>query len=221
MGTRGTIANTTGVDGIAPRQGDDYSKGLSFERLNQIPAVLGNGFDAALGKGFLAGGLLISNGALSVKLAAGTTFFFGGVVHDLDADLIANTLIDNAANTVWATLKRTAADPALRSNKDAWAPALKATSTGAAPTTDADAPAASWWAVATVTVTSGVAGTFDNAPPGKYAALLARLPAVPEAVPLGITAQVPVGTQAQRFRRFTARGTGTRLQVRGHFRVRA
>lgn len=165
----GSAASTaTGLDAMLPDQPDTYGYVFSLNRYDQLRACLAQGLGQALGTGVLAGGVVVAGTGLQVVIPEGTVYFAGGMAWLVDADLPFDDLLDgtHVTNTLWASLQRTAADPANHNALDTYALALAATLTDSPPVTGTF----DWTRLAYVPVHAGALElTIDNDPPGKFA----------------------------------------------------
>jgi hypothetical protein len=138
---------------------------ISTARTNQALDQLESFLLAALGSGVVSGGLVTTNGGLSIKVASGTVFAAQGVTLTLGADAVYNGCADNTVNTLWGRILRTAADPTHPADLDTYVLSLTSNTTDVTPGAD-------YFRLAKITTLGGAAVHFQNACLGKFIKLL-------------------------------------------------
>lgn len=126
--------------------------------MTQFAEVLGAGLNALLPPGIISGGEVTAGVGLTVVLADDTRIWVAGVVFRLNGAVTINDIDDDATTLLWATIKRTPANPAMVHELDAYDLIIAPSATR---------PERAYFPLAEVTAVAG-AVTDVVEPSGKY-----------------------------------------------------
>lgn len=105
-GAGGSSVQRNTPQGKLPRENDVLMVPWSLERDTQFREVLGSGFAATVGQGFITGDV-VQTGDLTVALLAGARFYCGGVIFRLLEDAVFNQVPSSGTTVFWVNLVRT------------------------------------------------------------------------------------------------------------------